>query len=94
LFLISRKYEPGCSSRIPDPGDKKAPDPGSGTLHTTHLAKIKTISQKHEEPTTCAWLPHLVVETELQLGVHGADLDGEDLAGLLPPEEAHLLVHG
>ncbi len=41
------------------------------------------------------WLPvpYLVVETELQLGVHGADLDGEDLAGLLPPEEAHLLVH-
>ncbi len=39
-------------------------------------------------------VPYLVVETELQLGVHGADLDGEDLAGLLPPEQAHLLVHG
>jgi hypothetical protein len=44
-FLSSRKYDPGCSSRIrmltfypsriPDPGVKKAPDPGSGsaTLH-------------------------------------------------------------
>ncbi len=38
-FLSSRKYDPGCSSRIPDsdpdflpipdPGAKKAPDPGS-----------------------------------------------------------------
>jgi hypothetical protein len=38
-FLSSRKYNPGCSSRIltfypsriPDPGVKKAPDPGSGS---------------------------------------------------------------
>ncbi len=57
---------------------------------------MKTISQKHEEPTTCVLgtVPYLVVETELQFGVHGADLDGEDLAGLLPPEQAHLLMHG
>jgi hypothetical protein len=26
-FLSSRKYDPGCSSRISDPGVKKAPDP-------------------------------------------------------------------
>jgi hypothetical protein len=42
-FLSSRKYDPGCSSRIrilafypsriPDPGVKKAPGPGSATLH-------------------------------------------------------------
>jgi hypothetical protein len=41
-FQSSRKYDPGCSSRIriltfspsriPDPGVKKAPDPGSATL--------------------------------------------------------------
>ncbi len=43
LFLSSRKYDPGCSSRIliririfspsriPFPGVKKAPDPGSGS---------------------------------------------------------------
>jgi hypothetical protein len=39
----SRKYDPGCSSRIrifypsriPDPGVKKAPDPGSATLLST-----------------------------------------------------------
>jgi hypothetical protein len=41
LFLSSRKYDPGCSPRIPDPdfhplwipdpGVKKAPDPGSGS---------------------------------------------------------------
>jgi hypothetical protein len=41
LLLSSRKYDPGCSSRIrilifypsrvPDPGVKKAPDPGSGS---------------------------------------------------------------
>jgi hypothetical protein len=41
-FLSSRKYDPGCSSRIrmltfypsriPDPGVKKAPDPGSAIL--------------------------------------------------------------
>jgi hypothetical protein len=38
-FLSSRKYDPGCSFRIPDPdflpipnpGVKKAPDPGSGS---------------------------------------------------------------
>ncbi len=46
-FLSSRKYDPGCSSRIripdflpiPDPGVKKAPDPGSGsaTLDRTTL---------------------------------------------------------
>jgi hypothetical protein len=28
-FLSSIKYDPGCSSRIPDPGVKKAPNPGS-----------------------------------------------------------------
>jgi hypothetical protein len=40
ILLSSRKYDPGCSSRIrifhpyriPDPGVKKAPDPGSATL--------------------------------------------------------------
>jgi hypothetical protein len=42
LFLSSGKYDPGCSPRIPDPdfhplwipdpGVKKAPDPGSATL--------------------------------------------------------------
>jgi hypothetical protein len=41
LFLSSRKYDPGCSSQIPDPDAdflpipdpevKKAPDPGSGS---------------------------------------------------------------
>jgi hypothetical protein len=50
-FLSSKKYVPGCSSRIPDPdadflpsripdpGVKKAPDPGSGsaTLDTILL---------------------------------------------------------
>jgi hypothetical protein len=42
-FLSSKKYDPGCSSRIPDPdadflpsripdpGVKKAPNPGSGS---------------------------------------------------------------
>ena len=50
-FLSSKKYDPGCSSlipdpdahflpsRIPDPGVKKAPNPGSGsaTLPHTHF---------------------------------------------------------
>ncbi len=45
-FLSSRKYDPGCSSRIrilifypsgvPDPEVKKAPDPGSATLEKTY----------------------------------------------------------
>jgi hypothetical protein len=30
-FLSSRKYDPDCPSWIPDPGVKKAPDPGSGS---------------------------------------------------------------
>jgi hypothetical protein len=36
-FLSSMKYDPGCSSRIPDPGvkNKKTPDPGSATLWIT-----------------------------------------------------------
>jgi hypothetical protein len=36
LFLSSRKYDPGCSTQIPDPEVKKAPDPvsGSATLHS------------------------------------------------------------
>ncbi len=48
-FLSSRKYDPGClsririsdpdfyPSRIPDPGVKKAPDPGSATLKVSRL---------------------------------------------------------
>jgi hypothetical protein len=48
-FLSSRKYDLGCSSgsrirmltfcpsRIPDPGVKKAPDPGSATLPSLHV---------------------------------------------------------
>jgi hypothetical protein len=53
-FLSSRKYDPGCSSRIriltfylsqiPDPGVKKAPDPGSGSAtvvaHPECLSRI------------------------------------------------------
>jgi hypothetical protein len=48
LFLSSRKYDPGCSSpiriltfypsRIPEPGVKKAPDPGSATLQVCSTA--------------------------------------------------------
>ncbi len=51
-FISSRKYDPGCSSRImifyrsririfpiPDPGFKKAPDPGSGSA-TMHMFGI------------------------------------------------------
>jgi hypothetical protein len=51
-FLSSRKYDPGCSSRIPDPdpdflpipdpGVKKAPDPGSGSA--TLVKKINECS--------------------------------------------------
>ncbi len=48
-FLSSKKYDPGCSSwipdpdadflpsRIPDPGVKKAPNPGSGSATLTFL---------------------------------------------------------
>jgi hypothetical protein len=57
-FLSSRKYDLGCSSRIPDPdpdflpipdpGFKKAPDPGSGS------AKL-ILSMKNDEnlPSKC-----------------------------------------
>ncbi len=45
LFLSSRKFDPGCSSRIqifypsriPDPGVNKTPEPGSGTLALTSV---------------------------------------------------------
>jgi hypothetical protein len=51
LFLSSRKYDTGCSSRIrilifthPDPGSrvKKAPDPGSGSATLT-LTRAKEL---------------------------------------------------
>jgi hypothetical protein len=51
-FLNSRKYDPGCSSRIrmltstqnwiPDPGVKKAPDPGSGSATLPVPVRKKT----------------------------------------------------
>ncbi len=56
-FLSSRKYDLGCSSRIPDPdadfypsripdpGVKKAPDPGSGTL-VHRKRKIEELGDK------------------------------------------------
>ncbi len=52
VSFSSRKYDPGCSSRIrilifypsliPDPGVKKAPDPGSGsaTLNYLHFLEL------------------------------------------------------
>jgi hypothetical protein len=53
LFLSSRKYDPGCSSRIrilifypspiPDPGFKKAPDPGSGSATLVDEGSIKLL---------------------------------------------------
>jgi hypothetical protein len=58
-FLSSRKYDPGCSSRIPDPdadfypsripdpGVKKAPDPGSGFATLVHRKrKIEELGDK------------------------------------------------
>ncbi len=52
-FLSSRKYDPGCSSRIrifypskiPDPGVKKAPDPESGST-TLILGAVPHLSEK------------------------------------------------
>ncbi len=54
-FLSSKKYDPGCLSRIPDPGVKKAPNPGSGsaTLVTgyrancCHQTYLETISKSY-----------------------------------------------
>jgi hypothetical protein len=61
-FLSSRKYDPGCSSRIririltfypspiPDPGVKKAPDPGSGSATLAvnqHSSRGSVICFKH-----------------------------------------------
>jgi hypothetical protein len=54
LFLSSWKYDPDCSlrirtririlifypSQIPDPGVKKAPDPGSGTLQKYYFTSV------------------------------------------------------
>ncbi len=75
-FLSSNKYDPGCSSRIPDPdadflpipdpGVKKAPDPGSGsaTLHTwpKKLSPLGEFPIRTRE-TKEGWLL-LIVETE------------------------------
>jgi hypothetical protein len=47
-YLSSRKYDPGCSSRIlifslPDPGVKKARDPGSGSARLHVRSKVSVI---------------------------------------------------
>jgi hypothetical protein len=48
VLLSSEKYDTRFSSRIqifpiydPDPGVEKAPDPGSATLTTCHVIKMK-----------------------------------------------------
>jgi hypothetical protein len=58
LFLSSRKYDPGCSSQIripdpdtdilsiPDPGVKKALDPGAATLIDKWLSAARVSSVK------------------------------------------------
>jgi hypothetical protein len=51
-FLSSRKYDPGCSSwipdadflPIPDPGVKKAPDPGSGSA----TLQVRIVGERKE----------------------------------------------
>jgi hypothetical protein len=55
-FLSSKKYDLGCSSRIPDPdadflpsripdpGGKKAPNPGSGSATLQRRGKKKTFN--------------------------------------------------
>ena len=65
-FLSSGKYDPGCSSRIPDPGSgcwlsthpgsripdpgvKKAPDPGSGSATLTNVTDCPSLRPN--------WLP-------------------------------------
>ncbi len=40
---LTRKYDPGCSSQIADPGVKKATDPGSATLEVS-VVKMSTSS--------------------------------------------------
>ncbi len=50
-FISSRTYDPGCSSRIPDPyflpildpGVKKAPDPGSGSATLEYLKELSLV---------------------------------------------------
>ncbi len=80
LFLSSLKYDPECSSRIqirilifypswiPDPGVKKAPDPGSGTavlleLHRFHRGSQIFWKQKIQ---TFSWMDFLYCWSMLQ----------------------------
>jgi hypothetical protein len=49
-ILSSRKYDPGCSSRIPDPGVKKAQDPGSRIrIRNTDHHVTSSLPAKHTE---------------------------------------------
>ncbi len=64
-FLSSKKYDPGCSSRIPDadflpipdPGSRgqKAPDPGSATLIRTRtpgsISEDRFPTEQNEKPS-------------------------------------------
>jgi hypothetical protein len=67
------KYDPRCSSRIPDPMLKKAPDPGSGS------ATLISCSQSEH---ACSWHAVLRIRIRSVLGlldpdplVRGTDLD-------------------
>ncbi len=65
LFLSSLKYDPGCSSRIrilifypsriPDPGVKKAPDPGSGsaTLNERQTTRQRYCGRLRKKENDC-----------------------------------------
>jgi hypothetical protein len=70
-FLSSRKYDPGCSSRIriphqdpdflliPDPGFKKAPDPGSGSATLTYTYTF-TIYRAISSPSHSLSVSHCI----------------------------------
>jgi hypothetical protein len=74
LFLGFWKYDPGCSSRIrilifylsriPDPGVKKAPDPGSATLYILPTSRgggggaLPIKLKRWEDKTACSCGPH------------------------------------
>ncbi len=57
LFLSYRKYDAGCSSQIPDPGVKKAPDPGSGSATLQKWpTKVEKIKKFHVWNAGCSLL--------------------------------------
>ena len=79
------------NSNVPGFSEPNCPTHEIEELLSSCLEKILIVNKRITSDDH--WPDHLVVQAELELGVHGADLDGEHLAHLLPPEQQGVQCH-